>query len=131
MQEVVSIQFPSSFLPPSLPSHTPPSLSPSLLSASCVSGPAAHQCGTPHSPDSRLRLRERIPPAPSSQLQAHDPRVPEGYSEERNTVIASLLATQDQIFLCITHAQTPSSHEERGLVTIERFLGCAESAKCH
>ena len=24
--------------------------------------------------------------------------------------------------------QTPPSHEERGLVTIERFLGCAESA---
>ena len=24
-------------------------------------------------------------------------------------------------------AQTPPSHEERGLVTIERLLGCAES----
>ena len=24
-----------------------------------------------------------------------------------------------------------SPHEERGLVTIERFLGCAKSAKCH
>ena len=30
-----------------------------------------------------------------------------------------------------SHAQTPPSHEEQGLVTIERFLGCAESAKCH
>ena len=27
-----------------------------------------------------------------------------------------------------SRAQTPPSHEEKGLVTIERFLGCADSA---
>ena len=27
-----------------------------------------------------------------------------------------------------SHAQTPPSHEEKGLLTIEYFLGCAESA---
>ena len=30
--------------------------------------------------------------------------------------------------LHLSHAQTPPSHEEKGLVTIEHFLGCAESA---
>ena len=27
-----------------------------------------------------------------------------------------------------SHLQTPPSEEEKGLVTVERFLGCAESA---
>ena len=27
----------------------------------------------------------------------------------------------------VSHAQTPPSHEEKGLVTIEHFLGCVES----
>ena len=33
--------------------------------------------------------------------------------------------------LAWSRAQTPPSHEERGLVTIEQFLGCAKSAKFH
>jgi len=32
------------------------------------------------------------------------------------------------IFTSLVPAQTPPSHEERGLVTIEQFLGCAELA---
>ena len=36
---------------------------------------------------------------------------------------------ENSLVNCQSRAQTPPSHEERGVVTIEQFLGCAESAK--
>ena len=52
---------------------------------------------------------------------------------EKHYLFSTLLEKHcsSQLLTVYSRLQTPSSHKERGLVTIEQFLGCAESAKCH
>ena len=58
----------------------------------------------------------------------------EGFRDEKRVllVLNSTLSLDAEVIrenlsIAWSHAQTPPSHKEMGLVTIEQFLGCAES----
>ena len=51
-----------------------------------------------------------------------------GKSKGRIRTSVSLHSLLEPLLVEQSHAQTPPSHEEKGQLTIERFLGCAESS---
>jgi len=75
---------------------------------------------------SSLLFLEMVPSQLRSQL--HKPVKCIALEFDHNRSWISSLSMTVAIFTSLVPAQTPPSHEEKGLVTIERFLGCAELA---
>ena len=98
--------------------------------ASSTKGPSSQ--GQPQSPP-----REARDVSSSSSLMSYDSAAPHSWSNPRSLplpspVTVNALQQIKQPYLTTTgmlvSCPDPTSHKEKGLVTIERFIGCTESA---